>query len=171
MDERIPTEAECFDILSEVDVPPAVVRHSIAVKNFALELTDQLNAQGHNINKELITASALLHDVLKTSAEFDHAVEAGEFLRKKGFHIVAEVVEKHALNNLTDSSFIPQTPEEKLLMYADLRIVSGSVVSLDERFDYIGRQYQPKDPNKFKGCRSFAKSLEMEFHAKLNKQL
>ncbi len=168
MQSRIPTESECFDLLSEVDLASAVVRHSILVKRFALELTDELNNKGLTINRPLIQAAALLHDIMKLSAEMDHAIEGAEFLRERGHHEVAKLVEKHALNNLGDPSLIPKTPEERLLMYADLRVSGGGIVSLDERFSYIRKRYKPKDEAKFQMCIDFAKQLEKEFTEKVS---
>ncbi len=163
MTRGIPTESECFALLAEADLHPSIVRHSIGVRDVALQIADKLEAVGHPVDKSLVAASALLHDIMKINAEFDHAIEAGDLLRQKGFHEVASVVEKHALNNLSDPSFVPKTVEEKLIMYADLRFSSGRVVSLDERFDYIKRKYAPKNPNTFKSYMKFAKNLEKEF--------
>ncbi|MFC1723053.1 HD domain-containing protein [Nanoarchaeota archaeon] len=150
--------------MAEVDLAPAVVRHSIGVRDFALQIADNLESKGHSINRPLLESAALLHDIMKVDAEIDHALEGGEFLRNKGFHPVADLVEKHALNNLSNESLIPRTTEEKLLMYADLRFSSGRVVSLDERFNYIKERYGPKNPDKFHIYVDFAKKLEAEFN-------
>ena len=83
---------------------------------------------------------------------------------------VAKVIEKHCLNNLADPDLVPKTTEEKLLMYADLRISTGRVVSLDERFAYIKERYKPKEPAKFMECIAFAKQLESEMLGMLKKE-
>ncbi|HII72417.1 TPA: HDIG domain-containing protein [Candidatus Woesearchaeota archaeon] len=157
--------------MSEIGLAPAVVHHSILVRKFALQIADELAKVGHSVDRELVAASALLHDIMKMSAEFDHAIEGGELLKRRGFHPVAELVRKHALNNLDNPDFVPRTTEEKLLMYADLRVSGGGVVSLAERFDYIKRQYNPKDPDRFKGYQDFAYMLEDEFIEKLGDRI
>lgn len=166
MDSRIPSEQECFDLMAEVSLASAVLHHSIIVKAFALKLAEQIEEGGIEVNKPLLLASALLHDIMKLDAEVCHCIEGGQFLRGKGFHEVASIVEKHCLNNLGEHTLVPKTTEEKLLMYADLRVSKGKVVSLEERFDYIKDRYKPKDPNKFKEVFLFAKQLEWELFGK-----
>jgi molybdenum cofactor cytidylyltransferase len=164
---RIPTEAECLALMDEIDLAPTVRNHSLVVQKFALCLADDLAKQGVKVDKNLVSAAALLHDIMKLDAQFCHGIEGGEFLRKKGFHEVASVVEKHCLNNLDDPYFVPRTTEEKLLMYADLRVGTGKIVSLSERFKYIKEKYNPNDPMKFNEYMAFAKQLEWELLGKL----
>jgi putative nucleotidyltransferase with HDIG domain len=155
--------------MTEVNLAPAVMHHSLVVKQFALELADDLEKSGVEVNKELVSAAALLHDIMKLEAQVCHGMEGGEFLRKKGFHEVASIVEKHCLNNLDKPEMIPKTTEEKLLMYADLRVGTGRVVSLDERFEYIRQRYKPKDESVLEEAKAFAKQLEWELCGKMIK--
>lgn len=164
---RIPTEEECLEIMAEINLASTVMLHSIVVNKFAMELADRLEKDGKNVNRPLLSAATLLHDIMKIDAEVCHCIEGGEFLRKKGFHEVAAVIEKHGLQNLDDPSLVPRTTEEKLLMYADLRVSSGKIVSLDERFDYIKERYKPRDPKQLTECKVFAKQLEWELFGKL----
>ena len=163
---RIPSQSECLELMAEVDLASAVVRHSVAVKNIALGFAEDLEKQGVLVNKPLLCAAALLHDIMKTGAQVCHGIEGGEFLRSKGFHEVASVVEKHCLSNLDDLRFIPKTIEEKLLMYADLRISEGSTVSLDERFSQLKKRYKPTNPENFKRYLNFARQLEINLFKK-----
>lgn len=163
MTEKIPTESECFEIMAELDIPTPIVHHSVAVKNVALGLAEQLEAKGMIINKPLITAAALLHDMLKLDAEMCHCIEAGDKLRDMGYPAVASVVEKHGLNNLNKPELVPTTNEEKLLMYSDLRVCKGKMVSLEERFKYIRERYKPKNMEKFNSYLEFVKKMEKEF--------
>jgi len=165
---RIPTEPECLKLMEEVGLAPAILHHSLIVKRFAMEIADDLDKNGVKVDKELVAAAALLHDIMKMEAQVCHGIEGGEFLRRKGFHEVASVVEKHCLINLKDPAFIPKTTEEKLLMYADLRVGTGTVISLEERFDYIKKRYAPKDPAKFEEYKLFAKQLEWELCGELS---
>ncbi|MFC1741569.1 HDIG domain-containing metalloprotein [Nanoarchaeota archaeon] len=162
MDARIPSESECLELLSGMDLPSGVMNHSIAVKNAALHFADIAEKRGIAVNRELITAAALLHDVLKVDAHACHGIEGGEFLRKRGFPEVAAVVEKHCLNNLNDPELVPKTAEEKLLMYSDLKVNGGQLVSLEERFEYIKQHYRPKDKDRFSEYIAFARQLECE---------
>ncbi|MBW2971970.1 HDIG domain-containing protein [Candidatus Woesearchaeota archaeon] len=170
MESRIPSEQECLELMAEVGLASAVARHSVNVKNFALQLADQVEQRGIGVNRPLLAAAALLHDIKKMDAEVCHGIEGGEFLRKKGFSEVAKVVEKHCLINLDDPTYVPRTAEEKLLMYADLRVSTGRVVSLDERFDYIRKRYKPKDTKTFQEYITFAKQLEWELFGRVEKK-
>jgi len=166
---KIPSENECMTLLTEVGLAPAIINHSLVVHKFALDLAGDLEKRGVRVDKELLAAAALLHDIMKMEAQVCHGIEGGEFLRKKGFHEIASIVEKHCLINLDDPELVPKTTEEKLLMYADLRVGTGRVISLDERFNYIKHRYAPKDPSKFDEYKAFAKQLEWELTGKVEK--
>ena len=170
MESRIPSEQECLELMARMNLASAIMNHSIVVRNFALELAKEVEKRGIQVNRPLLSAAALLHDIMKMDAEVCHGIEGGEFLRKQGFHEVASVVEKHCLNNLDDPDFVPKTNEEKLLMYADLRVNAGRIVTLDDRFRYINERYKPKDPKRFQEYISFAKQLEWELLGKVEKQ-
>ncbi|MBN1544641.1 HDIG domain-containing protein [Candidatus Woesearchaeota archaeon] len=168
MKSRIPSEQECLELIAEVGLASAVVMHSISVKKLALALADDVEKRGMAVNRPLVSAAALLHDIKKMDAEVCHGIEGGDFLRKKGFHEVASVVEKHCLINLDDPYFVPKTTEEKIIMYSDLRVSTGKVVTLDERFDYIKKRYKPKNPKAFQEYIAFAKQLEWELLGKVD---
>jgi putative nucleotidyltransferase with HDIG domain len=167
---KVPSDTECLTLLTEVGLAPAIINHSLIVQKFALELADSLNERGVKVDRQLISAAALLHDVMKMEAQVCHGIEGGEFLRRKGFPEVASVVEKHCLINLEDPDLVPKTTEEKLLMYADLRVGTGKIVSLDERFSHIKGRYNPKDPSKFNEYKAFAKQLEWELTGSVGKK-
>lgn len=166
MESRIPSEQECLELMAEMNLVPALTTHCIAVKNAALKFADIIEARGIRVNRPLIAAAALLHDIMKLDAEVCHGIEGGEFLRKKGFDEVASIVEKHCLNNLGNPSLVPKTTEEKLIMYADLRVLGGSFVSLDERFAYIKERYRPINPLLLDEAFAFARQLEWELFGK-----
>lgn len=152
--------------MAEISLAPALTNHCIDVKNHAMIFADKIESRGMIVNRQLLAAAALLHDIKKLDAQFCHGIEGGDFLREKGFHEVARVVEKHCLNNLDDADLVPKTTEEKLLMYADLRTNGGRMVSLEERFQYITERYKPKNPKKFQEYTLFAKQLEWELFEK-----
>jgi len=163
----VPSETQCFELLSEVGLAPALVRHSIAVKDFAFALGLKLRERGHDVNLDLIKASALLHDIYKLEADVCHCIEGGQFLREKGFHPVADVIEKHCLNNIGNPDLIPKTTEEKLLLYSDLRNGANGTVTLVERFASIRRRYR-LNPDSFERYITFAKQLEDEFRGMID---
>jgi len=159
---NIPSESECFELLAKTSLAPAVVHHCALVNRFALDFASKIKKEGVVVNTDLLSAAALLHDVMKMDAQVCHCLEGGAFLREKGFFEVASIVEKHGINNLDEPNLVPRTIEEKILMYSDLRVCLGRIVSIDERFDYICERYKPKNQKKFQKYMEFAKELEQE---------
>ena len=60
---RIPDESVCSTLLAQI--PPQVAAHSRAVQRLALEMCDALAAHGVRLNRALLSAAALLHDIAK----------------------------------------------------------------------------------------------------------
>lgn len=144
-------------ILQDNNTPQNVIDHSLAVTDFALDLTEKLQKNGVKINKELVLASALLHDVERVKD--NHVLEGAEYMVKLGCPEVAQVIKKHGLQFIYHNEFLPKTIEEKIIFYADKRIKHKKIVSLKERFDYIKTRYGFKNPKGLK----LAQEIEKEF--------
>ena len=91
---KIPTEQECIALLEEMEVADAILGHSVRVHSVAMDVCDALEKNGVVVNRELVTASALLHDIFKLQSGKHHPIKGGEFLRDKGMSKVASVIEK-----------------------------------------------------------------------------
>ena len=154
-----PTKEECLKILKSNNVPDNVIARSEQVCNVALKIADLLEKKGIKVNKNLIAAASLLHDVKKLSPN-DHVIEGYEFIKSLGFQEVAEVMKKHGLYHLSKDEFVPKTWEEKIVFYADKRVKGNKIVSVDERFEYIKQRYKRQDVDK-----------EIEFTKKIEKEL
>lgn len=129
-------------MLGTLCMPAHIRAHSQQVCKVALVLTDGLIAAGISINRKLIYASALLHDITKprsfTTGE-NHAQTGGEYLSSKGFPEVGNIVRQHVM---LDHYFATETPTEaEVVNYADKRVLHDEVVSLDERMSYILERY------------------------------
>ena len=155
----IPTKEECIKILKEQNVPDNLVAHLKAVCEFSLRICDLLEKKGINVNKDLVAAGALLHDIRKTSPN-DHVVEGYELIKSLGHPEVALLVKRHGLSHLMDEDFVPKTWEEKIVFYSDKRVQGSKVVSVDERFEYIKQRYNRKEVDE-----------EMRLTFKLEKEL
>ena len=154
----IPTKEECLKILKENNVSDNIIAHSEQVCNVALKIAGLLEKKGVKLNRNLIAAASLLHDVKKLSQN-DHVAEGFELLKSLGFEEVAEVIKKHGLYHLSKNEFVPKTWEEKIVFYADKRVKGGKIVSVDERFEYIKQRYKKDDiENDIK----FTKKIEKE---------
>jgi len=150
---NIPTKEQCLDILKENKTPSNVIEHSMTVYNFALDLANKLEKKGITVNKDLVTAASLLHDVERVK---DSHVDAGvKLLKQLGFPEVAEVIKKHTLHGLDKNNL---TVEEKILFYADKRTKGHKIVSLKERIESLEKKYNID----LKRESEFAKKIEKD---------
>ncbi len=155
----IPTKEECIKILKSNNIPDNIIAHSEQVCNVALKVVDLLEKKGINVNRDLIAAGALLHDIKKINSD-DHITEGYEYVKSLGYPEVANLVRKHGLQYIGNESYEPKTWEEKIVFYADKRVKGNKIVSVDERFDYIMKRYNKNDVGK-----------EIDFTKKLEKEL
>ena len=80
----IPTKDECIKILKDNNVPDNVMAHVKAVCDFSIKVCDLLEKKGINVNKDLVVAGALLHDIKKMAPD-DHVMEGYELVKSIGF--------------------------------------------------------------------------------------
>lgn len=149
---NIPTKQQCLSILKENKTPSNVIEHSMTVCNFALDLTNKLEKKGIKVNKGLVIAASLLHDVERVKK--NHVEEGAKLLNRLGFPEVAEVIRRHTLHKLDEDNL--KTVEEKILFYADKRIKDDKVVSLRERIRLLEEKYKVDLKKEFE----FAKKIE-----------
>ncbi len=139
---RIPPQKECLHLLQTVDMPDHIQAHSQMVCQVALVLTDGLIAAGIDINRKLVHASALLHDITKPRSfktGENHAQSGGIYLSELGYPEVGEIVRQHVM---LDRYFAADTPDEaEVVNYADKRVLHDRIVSLDDRMTYILNRY------------------------------
>jgi uncharacterized protein len=105
-----------------------VIAHSIAVADKALELASQFSVP---VDQDLIFKGAMLHDIGRCVAhKFVHFIIGGEIAREEGFsEEVVKIIERHIGAGLTadeaealglpPKDYMPRTPEEILVSYAD----------------------------------------------------
>ena len=154
----VPTKEECVKILKESNTPDNIIAHTKAVCDFSMKVVDLLKKKGISINRNLVAAAALLHDIRKVGSEH-HEIEGAELAASLGFAEVANIIKKHGLSNIGKGDFTPETWEEKIVFYADKRVKGDKVVSVDERFEYIKQRYKKDDVEREM---AFTKSIEKE---------
>lgn len=138
----IPLQNECFQILQEADMPNHIQDHSRWVCRVALVLTDGLISAGIDINRKLVRASALLHDITKPRSfktGENHAQTGGVYLSELGFPEVGDIVRQHVKLDHYYAAEIPN--EAEVVNYADKRVLHDQIVSLDDRMTYILKRY------------------------------
>jgi len=123
-----PDDAECGYLLKQYKTPDKVVAHCLAVSRKAVQIAEALKPDCR-INRELIMAAALLHDIART--EENHARAGFNYLLKYGYPRIANIVLSHDklaaedLENITESTIV---------FYADKLIYGTEEVTLEERF-------------------------------------
>ncbi len=142
----IPSEEKRKALLEEHDVPDNVRAHMRMVAKVAGFLAMQLKKKGIDVDSDLVEAAALLHDIAKIKGldkELGfHELLGKDILEKEGFPNVASLIEKHGFEAVLEDNL--NSWEEKILNYADKRVLEDKVVSLDERFAYGRRRYPDK---------------------------
>ncbi len=139
---RIPPRSECMHMLADMEMPDHIKNHSMLVCRVALLITDGLASAGVSLNRPLVKAAALLHDITKprsfTTGE-NHSQTGGEHLTEAGYPEVGDIVRQHVI---LDAYFKGEAPcEAEIVNYADKRVLHDQVVSLDDRMTYILERY------------------------------
>ncbi|MBN2568415.1 MAG: HD domain-containing protein [Deltaproteobacteria bacterium] len=126
-----------------------IVAHSIQVSRVAIIIVDSLIEAGAKLDRDLVRASALLHDITKTRSlktEEPHALTGEEFLCGLGYPDVGNIVGQHV--RLREYFRTPSHREEEIVNYADKRVLHDRIVSLEERMIYIIQKYGKKRENR-----------------------
>jgi uncharacterized protein len=166
------TEKALQDLIEKYRVPLHIRAHMEKVAGVALFLARKLIAQGEKVDLHNLRQASLLHDILKlcdfkelrleyftqTYSQEDvhfwtelikscshkgHIQAAYELLIGLDEPELAEIVKKHRFNCLIEESEKPVTWEEKLLYYADKRVMHDKVVSIKERLEDGRKRYFP----------------------------
>lgn len=162
----LPSVEQIYAWRTEMHLPVHIAAHCDAVAAFATECADHLIAEGTLVRRAALERSAMLHDLVRfvdfqqnagpadakddiESLEVWKAVRAkypgmshedacAAFLREQGFKEVAEIVEVHGLQMPSPDK---TKLEQKILFYADKRVMFDQVVSVQERFDDFAKRY------------------------------
>jgi hypothetical protein len=122
-----PTDSECFDMLSEKETPQAVTDHCRMVAVKADEIASVLIRQGNFINKGIVRAGSMLHDIARVYPH--HSKIGATWITEAGYPRVAKVIAEHEL--------LPEPvcfDESAVVCLADKMILGTQEVTLEERF-------------------------------------
>ncbi len=121
-----------------------VVKHCLAVLEKALDIAARVKV---NVDMDVIREAALLHDIgrCKTNG-IEHAVVGAEMARELGAreevvraierHIGAGIPREEAVKmGLPARNFVPVTPEEKIVAYADNLVLGSRHLTFEESID------------------------------------
>jgi len=138
----VPSVQTCYRLIEEMDMLPHIVVHSEQVCRVALCLVDHMNHSAAGLNRPLVQAAALLHDITKTRSfdtGEDHAATGKEMLTDRGFPKAARIVGQHV--HLDDEPRGEGVDEAQIVNYADKRVLHDEIVSLEKRMAYIVERY------------------------------
>jgi len=135
------TRSEALSLLKKHGCPPDVIRHCLAVSDYAVSLAERIRANGHPVDVSFVESSALLHDIGRCNTHgIGHGIVGSEILRDHPRY--ARVCERHIGAGLTSGEaeelglpvgdYVPETLEEKIVAHADNLMDGDRVVSLKE---------------------------------------
>ena len=141
-DMKIPSKKECYKLIGKMEMMNHIVSHSILVSHVATFLVDQLEKQQTNLNRDMVQASALLHDITKTRSfktKENHAHTGKQLLHSLGYLEVGYIIGQHV--RLETYGTFTTILEAEIVNYADKRVLHDKVVSLKGRMTYILSKY------------------------------
>jgi putative nucleotidyltransferase with HDIG domain len=127
MPRNVPDEAECYAILIKRQTPQQVIEHCKAVTVKAQEIAAGLINRGILVDRKLIFAGSLLHDIARVKPH--HARIGADWLIAEGYPLVAKVIGEH--EQLPE---IVSIDESAVVYLADKLILETQEVALEERF-------------------------------------
>jgi len=125
-----------------------VIRHILAVKEVALRIADEVRVP---VDRELVRMGALLHDIGRARTHgIEHAVVGAGMAREMGVdERIVRIIERHIGAGITadearalglpDKDFVPRTPEEKIVAYADNLIKGDRETGFEEALEDFRR--------------------------------
>ncbi|HEX8939601.1 MAG TPA: HD domain-containing protein [Candidatus Limnocylindrales bacterium] len=150
----IPGRDEAAALLLSLDPPAWHLRHSRAVAEVAAWLAARCEARRLPLDRRLVEAAALLHDVdklLPATVRRDrrHGERGARWLAARGWQELAPAVAGHPVTRLADDAWYAAwrdaaSLEERIVAYADKR-AGQRLEPMAERFASWERRYPPRD--------------------------
>lgn len=158
------SEEEMKSFYRECGTPENIIRHMKCVAELVLKVKEYFpEDKQKKYDWELLYKAALLHDLTRT--ERYHPKTGAEFLIKKGYPELAEIIRYHHDTKILDG----ELTEEEILFYIDKRVLDDRVVSLEERFENSRKKCFVQEALK-KHSKLYEKSklIESKFEAVIN---
>lgn len=163
----IPTRDQCLLLFDRYQLPSTKKIHVEEVCRLALYFVDKLQQQKISVDRSLVEAAALLHDIDKAipkKAGERHPDTAVRTLLELGFTQVAEVVKKHSVHLILDSNLMPKTWEEKIVFLAD-KMVKHEIIGVEHRFALWFKEQLPEQAvAELNASKPKVKALEQEVY-------
>jgi hypothetical protein len=169
----VPSRAAASALLCSLDPPPWALAHARAVAEVASWLAIRMQRRGIAVDRALVEAAALLHDVDKLLPATDparalpHGDGSASWLTRHGHPELALPVAGHPVTRLVDGEAhrrwrAAASPEARVVAYADKR-AGQRLESMDDRFASWDRRYPDAwDAATRRAVRARAASLEAD---------
>jgi len=164
----LPTRRQCLELMDEFGVPLHIRKHSLAVAKLGVFLAKKLKEKGISVDVDLVDRACLLHDILRICDlkesgydRYRQAItdkdrvkwrqlraryrnlcheDAAFALLRDAYPELALAVKRHRYAALLDEKDKPVTWEEKIVYYADKRVMHDKIVPLKERLEEAHRR-------------------------------
>jgi HD superfamily phosphodiesterase len=147
----VPDRVEAARLLLILQPPPWHLRHSRAVAETGAWLAARIEGRGIPLDRRLVEAAALLHDVDKVlppddpASALPHGDGGADWLARMGHAELARAVANHPVTRLADADRYRRwsafaTREERIVAYADKRC-GQRLESMAERFASWERRF------------------------------
>jgi putative nucleotidyltransferase with HDIG domain len=149
----VPGRVDAASLLLSLEPAPWLLRHSRAVAEVAAWLAARIHVQGVAVDRQLVEAAALLHDVDKALPDghparaLPHGEGSAAWLTAAGHGELARAVREHPVTRLADGERFRRwaafaSREERIVAYADKR-AGQRLESVGARFASWQRRYPP----------------------------
>ena len=154
MSNKLPSREQAIELLRKNNCPEVVVSHCEAVAQIALELADKLEKKGIKIDRELVEAGALLHDLGRSKTHrVDHGVVGAKIAESEGLaEPLLRIIKSHVGGGITTKEakafgwskdvYVPVTLEEKIVSYADKLIDQSKRVPIDLEIEKLQMEHK-----------------------------
>lgn len=143
---HLPTPAECEAILATRPIADPLRRHGRSVAAVARTIATRLSDRGVRIDRQLVIAASLLHDIAK--GEPGHAEVGASIVASLGYPAVADIIRQHMA-----MSFDGTTPNEASIVFlADKLVRADRRVSLEARYKPSFERFKDQ-PEALQGAR------------------
>ncbi len=147
----VPGRVDAARLLLTLDPPRWFVRHARAVAEVAAWLAARIALRGTPVDRRLVEAAALLHDVDKLLPDADparrlpHGDGSADWLTRRGHAELARAVASHPVTRLVDGERFRRWAafagrEERIVAYADKR-AGQRLESMAARFGSWERRF------------------------------
>jgi uncharacterized protein len=164
----VPNRAEALSLLLSTAPSPRLLQHVTVVAELAAFLAHRASQAGLDVDRRLVEAAALLHDIDKAlpadhpDRVLGHGQAGAAWLAAAGHPELARCVSAHPVMQLTEpgaAEWVVSAPlEERIVSYADKR-ATQRVVSLEKRFARWRRRH-PEYVESIDAAFAMARSLE-----------